>query len=564
MKQLAISALALSALCTPASAAVIISTGATSHVHCAHGVCAAAHKNAVLNVTQLQNLLASGDVTVTTGGAGADAIAITAPLTWASTSRLTLDSTGSVSIKAAVVSEGTGGVTIKPNDGGSGGDLNIYPGGSISFWDNSSSLIIAGGTYTLVSDIGTLASDLAVNVYGLYALAKDYDASADGTYTDTPVKDSMSGTFEGLGHTISNLSIAATGASSDIAFFARVAGTVRDVAFTGANVNCGTQGARSGILAAVSYGAVLNVSAEGTLTCTGGYGVGGLVGDNDQGSTIAHSSANVSLFGGGAVGGLAGVAVGTVSFSTATPSLSASQGAYAGGLVGVEKGGTITDLHASAYDMDTATASYVGGLVGFFEGKIERCSAGNTFGIGALGAGGLAGTAYSAIIDSSFATGQVQARRAAGGLVGVVTGNMTITNSYSTAAVNKYGGGLDDLGGLIGTSSGGTIASAWSSGGVANKKREVRGGFVGSIDNTTVTAGYWDLTTSGVDVRSQGAGNVANYPGISGLERHSAVPRRACRPGSIRRCGRRTQASTTAIPISSPIRRSRAAAIGDM
>jgi hypothetical protein len=519
MKQLAISAFVLTAFCAPASAAVIISTGATSHVHCVQGVCTAAHKNAVLNVTQLQTLLAAGDVTVATGGAGAASIAVTAPLTWASAHRLTLNSVGSVSIKAAVVSEGTGGVTIKPNDGGgSGGDLNIYPGGSISFWDNSSSLIIAGGTYTLVSDIGTLASDVAANAYGLYALAKDYDASADGTYTDTPVKDSMGGTFEGLGHTISNLSIAATGASSDIAFFARVAGTVRDVAFAGANVNCGTQGVWSGILASVSYGAVMNVSATGTLTCTGGYGVGGLVGDNDQGSTIAHSSANVSLFGGGAVGGLAGVAVGTISFSTATPSLSASQGAYVGGLVGVEKGGTITDSHASAYDMDTATASYVGGLVGFFEGKIERCSAGNTFGIGALGAGGLAGTAYGAIIDSSFATGQVQARRAAGGLVGVVTGNMTIANSYSTTTVNKYGSGADDLGGLIGTSSGGTITSAWSSGGVANKKREVRGGFVGSIDNMTVTAGYWDLTTSGVDVRSQGAGNVANYPGIRGLK----------------------------------------------
>jgi len=517
MKQLAISALALSALCAPASAAVVISTGATSHVHCAHGVCAAAHKNAVLNVTQLQNLLASGDVTVTTGGAGADAIAITAPLTWASTSRLTLDSTGSVSIKAAVVSEGTGGVTIKPNDGGSGGDLNIYPGGSITFWDNASSLVIGANTYTLVSDVGTLASSVTASPSGFYALAKDYDATGDGTYGDSPVTAPLTGTFEGLGHTISNLSVSTTSSSTANGFFAQVSGTARDIAFTNASFNCGTSGTWSGVLAGINSGTVLNASAAGTLTCTTGDGVGGLVGQNAVGAAIAHSSANVSLFGGNSVGGLAGTASGTISFSTATPSLSAPGASNVGGLVGLE-GGTITDSHATAYDMDTATASDVGGLVGFLDGTIERCSAANTFGIGAFANGGLVGVAETATIDSSFATGQVQARRGSGGLVGSAS-NVTLTNSYSTATVGKNGGGgPDDLGGLIGTFNGGTIASAWSSGGVANKKREVRGGFVGSISNATVTAGYWDLSTSGINVRSQGAGNIANFPGITGLK----------------------------------------------
>ncbi len=512
MKQLAISALALTALSAPASAAVIVSTGATSHMHCAAGVCTPKSKNAVLNVSQLQTLLASSDVTVNTG-LSALSIAISAPLTWASASRLTLNAAQGVSVKAAVVVEGTGGLTVAA----SGGALNFYPGGSISFWDNSSSLIIGANSYTLVSDVGTLASSVTASPSGFYALAKDYDATGDGTYSDSPVTAPLTGTFEGLGHTISNLSVNATSASTANGFFAQVSGTARDVALANASMSCGTKAIWSGLLAGINSGTVLNASAAGTLTCTGGDAVGGLVGQNAVGATIAHASANVSLFGGNSVGGLAGAASGTISFSAATPTLSTPQGSNVGGLVGLE-GGTIADSHASATNMDTATASSVGGLVGYLDGTIERCSADNAFGIGAFANGGLVGNAEVATIDSSFATGQVQARRGAGGLVGVA-GSVTITNSYSTATVEKNGGGgPDDLGGLVGKFDGGTIASSWSSGGVAKKKREVRGGFVGSIGNATVTAGYWDLTTSGVNVRSQGAGNVANYPGITGLK----------------------------------------------
>jgi len=519
MKQIAISVVALAAFACPADAAVVISSGATSHIRCAHGVCTPRSKNAVLNVTELQNLLANSDVTVTTGSAGAVAIAVSSPLTWASAHRLTLDSVGNVSIKAAVVSEGTGGMTITPDDGGTSGGLIISPGGSISFWDNSSSLIVAGNAYTLVSDIGTLALDVASSPSGFYALAKDYDATGDGTYTDAPVTAPLTGTFEGLGHTISNLTVSASGtANRDFGFFAQVSGTARDLALANANINCNTLGTESGLLAGVNSGNLINVSAAGTLTCPSGD-TGGLVGSNQGSGTIAHASASVNIFGSASLGGLVGAASAssTISFSTASSTLSAPQGAMVGGLVGVE-GGLIEDSHATPTNMATATAASVGGLVGYLDGTIERCSAGNSFGIGAVADGGLVGTAFVATIDSSFATGQVNARRDVGGLVGAADGNVTIANSYSTATVNRAGGGVDTLGGLVGTFKNGvSISTSWSSGQVADKKREVRGGLVGSISSATVTAGYWDLDASGVGDPSQGAGNLANAPGITGL-----------------------------------------------
>ena len=53
----------------------------------------------------------------------------------------------------------------------------------------------------------TLASDIASNPSGDYVLAANYNATDDGTYEASPVATTLSGTFEGLGNTISNLAV---------------------------------------------------------------------------------------------------------------------------------------------------------------------------------------------------------------------------------------------------------------------------------------------------------------------------------------------------------------------
>src|SRR2546429_218368 len=73
-------------------------------------------------------------------------------------------------------------------DGGKNGEFVILPeNGSVQFWDLNSSLVIDGQSYTLVGDIKTLAADIAANPSGFYALAKPYDASADGVYHSAPI-----------------------------------------------------------------------------------------------------------------------------------------------------------------------------------------------------------------------------------------------------------------------------------------------------------------------------------------------------------------------------------------
>jgi hypothetical protein len=68
-KSLAIAGIALLTPLTAqaSTSALLISSGATTDVTCLNGTCKATASDAVLNVGELQTLLANGNVTVTTG-----------------------------------------------------------------------------------------------------------------------------------------------------------------------------------------------------------------------------------------------------------------------------------------------------------------------------------------------------------------------------------------------------------------------------------------------------------------------------------------------------------------
>src|ERR1051325_5272755 len=201
-----LSVIAFGGMTLAAQAAVDISDQPTKNMSCSAGVCSPTAKSAVLNVDHLARLLKRSDVKVTTGN-GAVTIEVTAPLSWATTSRLTLHANCNVSIKAPVTVAGTGAMTIVTNDGGSGCDLLFFPGGKIDFWDLSSNLIIDGHTYGFVNNIGSLAADIVKKSKSpvFLALANDYDAKAEGRYNKPPVYHRLLGIAEGLGHTLRDL-----------------------------------------------------------------------------------------------------------------------------------------------------------------------------------------------------------------------------------------------------------------------------------------------------------------------------------------------------------------------
>ena len=280
-----------------------------------------------------------------------------------------------------------------------------------------------------------------------YELKADLDLSGDdwSSYADTDI----STTFEGNGHTISNVTITVT--TRFRGFFANIntGGHVRnlhlEITYSG---DC-CMGAIAGKVQ--PGGTITGSSSSGTLTTTNWY-AGGLVGEN-QGTIIASSS-SVNVTGGqNETGGLVGANFGTIVASYATGNVSGA-GRSAGGLVG-------SNEDASG----RVVACYATGTV---TGDRTRVNSDGRGGNGSFG--GLMGRNNGGTIIASYATGNVNrtgdsSDKGSGGLLGWNEGG-TVTNSYSTGTVTVTGGAL--IGGLVGENSG------------------------------TITNSYFDSTTSGI------------------------------------------------------------------
>jgi len=491
---------------------------------CSAGACRPTGKNAVLNVNDLSNMLSSSDVSVKSGR-NASSIEVASVLAWTTTNRLTLDSGSSVTINAPVIISGGGGLALATNDGGSGGMLSFGGSGYVAFWSGTGSLAINGNTYTLVKDIPALVSAATAQPSGFYALTGNYDATELGIFKKSPVTVPFTGTFNGLGNTISNLQIRNRKQSQKVGLFSSSSGTIADLRMSKANVFGGDSGyigsivgknsglllndvvdgavgdigeasggARVGVLAGSNSGTVRNSAAIGTAVVGFlGY-VGGLVGDNAHGVIDgSHASTKVTVSGSGYPGGLVSLTSGIISNSYATGNVggSANGTIIAGGLAASDlEGGTITNSFATGA-VTTGESGTAGGLVAGNDGAIIGCYA-----TGAVSDGVEGGGAFFI-----------------GGLVAVNSVVGSIANSYARGAATGYS---DDVGGLAGENDG-TIAASYSTGQVTSLSTFKVGGLVGYDKNAGIADGYWDTDTSGIADLSRGAGSPLNDQGIAGL-----------------------------------------------
>jgi hypothetical protein len=528
--------IAMVGACTSAHAALAIRNTPTKNVSCSAGVCTSTAKNAVLNADQLKTMLASSSVRVRSEVRAEDIVA-DALLSWTNGSRLTLDSRRSITFERPVTVAGPGALTLTTNRGGSGGELTFNDAGSVTFWDLSSSLIIDGAKYKLVNSLATLADAFSHNTYLKCALANNYNAKQDGAYT-APVPTLMRGVFQGLGHTISNLQITGERRGDTWAgLFARGSGgtyasvhlakiSVRTAEITEYNTWVGA------VVGTDEGGKIFNVTVSGTVSAQGeeeNISAGGLAGSIGEISE-SSSSANVSVAGfgdeSGIVGGLAGDGWGSTTRSHASGSVGCQiDPCVLGGLVGdLEPGASVTSSDASGPVILTGNANgSAGGLVGEIQGytgydtEITYSHASGAISAPQADAGGLVGYAYDAVIRQSFAIGNVSTGSgSAAGLVGGISGESSIVDSYSLGPVQA--GPDSNIGGLVGycDANGSTINTSYAishiSGGTSP------GGFLGDDTGSGgLSSDYWDLDTSGIGNPSQGAGNVPNDPGITGL-----------------------------------------------
>ena len=104
----------------PASADVKISSAATQNMNCSEGVCTPSAANALLNVGDVETMLAAGDLTIETAGSGgvqAKDIVVDATFSWSSQSGLALDAYRSIAVNKAVSVSGIAALDLTTNDG---------------------------------------------------------------------------------------------------------------------------------------------------------------------------------------------------------------------------------------------------------------------------------------------------------------------------------------------------------------------------------------------------------------------------------------------------------------
>lgn len=425
--------------------------------------------------SQLSTNLGSSNVTILSNNgavAGNGDIFVNDTVSW-SANALTLTAARNVEINAVMTATGTAHLTM--NTGGSGAvkvgfNLDGTFKGRVDFPGRSGTgfLTINGNDYTIIQTIGAEGSVSQEDLQGMngrldwnYALGGNIDASVTSGWNAgagfEPVGNNatpFTGRFNGLGHTISNLTINRAG-TSYVGLFGTLYGDVRNVGITGSiNGNGGV-----GALVGDNNGAVNNAYASATVTGAN-HMIGGLVGRS--GNTVGNSYATGSVSGNNSVGGLVGYNTGTISNSYGTGDVSGTNW-YIGGLVGLN-GGTTTGSYATgSVTANNPGQRYIGGLAGQNDGTIS----------------------------DSYSTGTVTAYSYGGGLVGYNNG--AITDSYNTGSVTVT---YQFAGGLVGYNDNGTISNSYNTGSISGN--DYVGGLVGwNVYDSTITNSYWNTQTSG-------------------------------------------------------------------
>jgi hypothetical protein len=219
--------------------------------------------------------------------------------------------------------------------GGMGVDGNAY---IITSWQQLANIgynsAVLGGGYHF-----ELSQDLGSGSSGYTALAS---ATANGDLGWNPLGNDSSkftGTFDGLGHVISDLTIDRP-STSYVGLFGYTHGAaIRNVGLVGGSV---TGSAQVGGLVGYSYNSTVN-NSYASASITGSIAeVGGLVGIND-GSSVNNSYTTGNVTGGNYVGGLVGTNYNSSTVTNSYASGSVTGHSYVGGLVGFNDSFTVSN-----------------------------------------------------------------------------------------------------------------------------------------------------------------------------------------------------------------------------
>ena len=474
------------------------------------------------------------------------------PITWTGNT-LTLSADRNIEINRELYGSGTARLTLeygqRAKDGvinGTAADYFINARVNLPEGENLRTRLGSEGAekiFTIITRLGAEKSRTGTDLQGMkgdltknYALGADIDASATRNWNQTmerpvviygfePIGDNANpytGTFEGLGHTISNIYIKNRQVSSGGLFGAvGTSGEVRNVRLSGGTI---TGSASLGALVGRNFGKVINSHSTATVNGTAAMndeynGTGGLVGYN-EGTITGSSHGNSEVTGVGYVGGIVGDNQGTILDSSNSGPVSGDM--FVGGIAGISRGNKAKIINSRNSGQVTARTGDGGGIAGQNEGAItSSINTGTVTGLARIG--GLAGTNSGAIIGSGN-SGEVRNLPGtdlddAGGIAGENDMGGTIEDSWNTGTVtgSKRTGGLAGLnGGEIKNSyNSGTVTGTSDVGGVAGSNMNT---VTGSFNNGSVTG-----TSSVGGLVGQNGGRVADTYSTGAVSGNSSV-----------------------------------------
>ncbi len=301
-------------------------------------------------------------------------------------------------------------------------------------------ILIFSGIAHAQTAISTCSALQAINSAGSYYLANDISCSASSGWNSgagfAPISN-FTGTLDGKGYTISNLTINRPG-QNRVGLFANIENTghVRDLSLANAHI---TGGSQVGTLAGYMF--ISNIAEISIVNShvTGTSQVGGLLGESYNGTGISQCVLdNVTVNGSDEVGGL----------------------------VGRIWDGTLNNIFQSSVKaavIGTGTGSSVGGIAGYSK---------------------------SGDFIESYSEGTVQGNNNVGGIAGLTFENAGIHNCYSKSSVT----GNHNVGGIAGffNSYDDGVRHTYFAGTVAGNS--LRGAFLGDYVAGTVNSNYWDTT----------------------------------------------------------------------
>lgn len=440
------------------------------------------------------------------------------PVTWTAGNRLALNSAANINLNGKLAASGAkAGLSLRARDAieindnivlsGAASSLNLDAGkghrvngaASVTLSGANTTYTSGGYYYTVIQTLAQLQA-INTNLDGLYVLGNNIL----GSYYCTALQSIggpagvFTGTLDGLGNTIGNLSITNTG--SNVGLFARSSGTLANLKLDNLRVSDNNYGAGPsslGALVGVNSGRIANVTATRVNVLGSSLrsnAVGGLVGRNN-GGRISGASVSGTVSGYApttAIGGLVGenasngleAIIEDSSTNTLVTAKSTERNSLGGvgGLVGLNSRGRIVNASAQGRVETSRAGLNVGGLVGFnLMGDISRSSASGQVVAGGAGySGGLVGLNSNGRIAQSQASGAVfsSGGLATGGLVGRSEGDSVLTNVKASGNVtDNYGG---DIGGLVGTNTVAKVDTAEATGKVTGGANSRVGGLVGS------------------------------------------------------------------------------------